>query len=99
MRGEAEHALYNDVEDGACVAKGSNLRSVWIDAPEEDGIVLVDLKTGREKQVIVLSELAAGAEGRAMHYINHISLSPKEELFNFYHLCTNMLGVEILRHD
>lgn len=131
---KTEHALYNDVQDGAYVAKECNVRTgethviapcalydltpdfstglslnfsrlqrlrpgygydrlpdpyQGIEAPAEDGIVLVDLKTGSKRQIIALSELAAGVEGRAMHYINHISVSPKGERFTFFHLWTN----------
>lgn len=59
-------------------------------APEEDGIESVDLETGTVKKLISLAELAATAPTDcmrdAMHYLNHIQVSPTGKQIAFFHI-------------
>jgi hypothetical protein len=59
-------------------------------APEDSGIFLVDLDTGREELVISLADIAKipmpGSDlSSAKHYFNHLLVSPDGKRFEFLH--------------
>lgn len=57
-------------------------------APEKDGVFHVDMRTGEEKLLFSLAELAKDVEEPVYHYINHICICPSGERFTFFHLWT-----------
>ena len=62
--------------------------------PKDDGIFLVDLRTGQEKLIVSyekLVELAPEAAGN-LNYANHISIAPDGSRFMFFHLWTPAIG-------
>ena len=59
-------------------------------APKDDGIFVVDLKTGTRKMLLSLYDLAklTDDELKYEHYINHIAFSPDGSKILFFHLWT-----------
>ena len=57
-------------------------------APAEDGLFIVDLKSGDAKLLFSLEELAERTDpnGRCFHYLNHLSISPDGFHFIFFHI-------------
>ena len=58
-----------------------------IDAPEDDGLFILDLETGETRLVVSLkqlSEMAGNSKGE--HYINHATFSPDGKTISFFHL-------------
>lgn len=53
--------------------------------PEDDGLFLLDLRTGQKSLLVSLAELASGCDGDA-HYVNHATFSPGGELIAFFHV-------------
>jgi hypothetical protein len=58
--------------------------------PDEDGIRLVDLETGRSSLVVSLAQLAGLSPTpemlEAYHWVNHIQVSPSGARFAFFHI-------------
>lgn len=61
-------------------------------APINDGVFLINLKSGEEKLLFSLRDLANELNLEYQHYINHISIAPSGKRFTFFHLWTK--GVE-----
>jgi Tol biopolymer transport system component len=59
-------------------------------APEADGIERIDLETGAAQRIVNLAELAADdpvdSMTGAVHYLNHIQVSPNGERLAFFHI-------------
>lgn len=57
-------------------------------APDDDGLFLVNMQTGRRELIISLGELAKNQDKKIMykHYINHISFSKDGNKIMFFHL-------------
>lgn|GEM_PF-1856558 len=64
-------------------------------APENDGIVYVNLETEAKEKIIDLSELARenNISSKYESYINHISISPDSRFFIFFYLWTLGAGM------
>lgn len=60
-----------------------------IKAPSNDGVYLVDIKSGAKELIYSLNELAKTVDDDGYHYINHISIAPNGKNFIFFHLWTN----------
>lgn len=62
--------------------------------PQNDGIFLQDMETGREKLIISYEQLVQAVPETAdqMHYVNHISVAPDGKRFLFFHLWTPGVG-------
>ena len=60
-----------------------------ISRPADDGVVRIELSTGRKDLLFSLEDLAKDVvdDGRH-HYINHVCFSPSGEQFMFFHLWT-----------
>lgn len=63
-----------------------------IKAPVDDGVFLVDMKSGVKKLLYSLSELAETVNGDGYHYINHLSIAPNGQSFIFFHIWTQEQG-------
>lgn len=61
-------------------------------APADDGVYLVNIKSGEKKLVYSLKNLAKNVDINGMHYINHISIAPDGKHFTFFHLWTTEQG-------
>ncbi|MCR5185760.1 MAG: hypothetical protein K6D97_01410, partial [Clostridia bacterium] len=57
-------------------------------APDDDGVFLIDISNNSSKLIISLKNLAKlnDKEESYQHYINHISISPSGEKFIFFHI-------------
>ena len=57
-------------------------------APDDDGLFLVDLEKNTAKMIISLRELADRIESGhdSTHYLNHVSISPNNKHFIFFHV-------------
>lgn len=57
-------------------------------APKDDGLIYIDLKTGAKKMLISLYELAIKVDSNLKypHYLNHISISPDGSKIMFFHI-------------
>lgn len=58
--------------------------------PEDDGIRLIDLETGRSRLIVSLAQLAGVSTKPEMrgvhHWVNHIQVSPSGKRFAFFHI-------------
>lgn len=61
-------------------------RSASERAPNDDGLFLIDLSSGRKHLLVSLRELAGGDGGEFDHYINHATFSPDGRYLAFFHL-------------
>lgn len=61
-----------------------------IEAPKDDGIVLVDLQNRKSRVIYTIYDLAkkVDPELKYTHYLNHISICPKGDKFIFFHIYT-----------
>ncbi len=57
-----------------------------IKAPNDDGVFLVNMKSGEKKLLYSLSRLAETVDDDGFHYINHLSIAPDGRNFIFFHL-------------
>lgn len=57
-------------------------------APDNDGLFLMNFKNDKKKLLVSLEELAGqvDAENRAQHYINHATFAPDGNKISFFHL-------------
>lgn len=55
-------------------------------APLNDGVFYVDVRSGKEKLLFSLAELAKDIDEAGEHYINHLSVAPDGKRFTFFHL-------------
>lgn len=69
---------YNSIDD---VTKNDK-------APKNEGVVHIDINTGKETLLFSLEELAKDFDGDEQHYINHICISPSGDKFTFFHIWT-----------
>lgn len=54
--------------------------------PDDDGIFLIDLNTGKSELIINIKELSDFTNYSAPHYINHVRFSPDGEKILFFHI-------------
>lgn len=61
-----------------------------VNVPSDSGVSAVDMNSGEERLLISLEKLAKSndPEGKYIHYINHISISPSGEKVMFFHIFT-----------
>lgn len=64
-------------------------------APEDDGIFLVDTEKGTTKLLYSLKQLAEAVDPKCEyeHYINHVSIAPDGKHFKFFHIYVGSNGV------
>ena len=62
-----------------------------VNAPEDDGIFLVDIESDKCRLIYSLNELAKAVDPNFEyeHYINHVSISPDGKHFKFFHIYVN----------
>jgi len=58
------------------------------DAPNDDGLFLMDMKTGQSRLIVSLAELANKLPKNlsAEHYLNHSNFSPDSKFISFFHI-------------
>ena len=70
-------------------------------APANDGLWLIDVKTGKSKLIISFSEILKFNKNKSMidayHYFNHILWSPDNKKFFFMHLWKCSKGKRFMR--
>ncbi len=66
-------------------------------APKDDGIYLINLKTGKSELIINLKELAEYTNKNVYHYINHITFSPSGRYITFFHIYQNKFNHRLVR--
>lgn len=67
-------------------------KSLFVNAPTDDGIFIVNISKNKSKLIITLDHLSKLQNHSSMtganHYINHLSWNPKGNRFLFFHLWT-----------
>lgn len=65
--------------------------TISFNAPEDDGIFIVDIKANKQELLFSLKDLAKAvdADNKFIHYVNHISISPDGKNFMFFHIYVN----------
>ena len=62
-----------------------------MNAPQDDGLLLVDIRTGEKSLAVSLQRLASDVDEQFLHqhYINHVSFSPSDDKIMFFHIWTD----------
>jgi len=77
--------------------KGNIKKNDLPNAPDDDGVFLIDLKTGNKKLIVSLKSIAANTDQDVPHYINHITFSPDSSKLTFFHIYENQSGERLIR--
>jgi len=77
--------------------KGNIKKYDLLNTPDDDGVFLIDLITGKKNLIVSLKSIAANTDQSVPHYINHITFSPDSSKLTFFHIYENQSGKRLIR--